>query len=620
MNGPFGNRFPYTNFHEMNLNWMIQIAKDFLDQYTNIQDTIDTGLADLQTKYETLEGLLDAWYTEHSEDIADQLAGALDDLNTWYTTHEGYLDQYVTDSITAFGTAADAKAAETIASIPDDYTTLSNTVTEHGLAIGAISNTPLTWTLNKNVDGVGNIVTNNYTALTNRIPVFPGDVITRRGDLRDGSNLLLLFYVSQFTGTTFVSRTQIEAIGDYVTVSANVDNIIISFGRITASGVTIQSSDIENYYGAGIYRRDVTYMEGFVFRGAMPDLGYTSLDQCVNTGFYTFRTADLANITDMPAGFPNTGGFIKVYRKEQGAIWQELSTNNYHAIRYNINTPWYPDEAAIYAEYIGSAGDDDSVEQIKIYTPRTTNKLTGITYYLGRCVDVDKNADIWRIIYCKRDVGGQVRQLTISGEWECALHLADRDDFSGGITHGDEIGTVTLAFVDGTIMQISDLKHRCNELKLVRVSQLYDPDDHATVIADHLVEYVFSLDGLKVNQTVKWKVNANATNCYLAMLPVAKAYSNYEYDNADCTITEYDQNDYSVSIPGATSVTQYNDTYDTFFETSVTTYPTGLTGGDKALIGDNNGRGYNKVYFPVCSSAAITPGTTWKSTTIYRNK
>lgn len=140
MNGPFGNRFPYTNFHEMNLDWMIQIAKDFLDQYTNIQNVIeqgltdltdktDTGLAALQEKYETLEGLLDSWYNEHSEDIAGQLADALEDLNTWYTTHEGYLDQYVTDSIGAFNTAAEAKAAETIASIPSDYTTLSNRVT-----------------------------------------------------------------------------------------------------------------------------------------------------------------------------------------------------------------------------------------------------------------------------------------------------------------------------------------------------------------------------------------------------------------------------------------------------------------------------------------------------------
>lgn len=128
MNGPFGNRFPYTNFHEMNLDWMIQIAKDFLDQYTNIQETIDTGLSDLQEKYDALEVLLQAWYDEHSQDIADQLADALADLNAWYTEHQGYLDQTLQDNIAAFNAAAEQKAQQTIESIPSDYTQLANEV------------------------------------------------------------------------------------------------------------------------------------------------------------------------------------------------------------------------------------------------------------------------------------------------------------------------------------------------------------------------------------------------------------------------------------------------------------------------------------------------------------
>lgn len=120
---------PYTNFHELNTDWIIKIAKDFLDQYTNIQQTITQGLEDLESKEQQLEALLDAWYTEHSDDIANQLADALRDLNAWYTEHQGYLDQTLQDNITAFGAAADAKAAETIATIPDDYSALSAQVT-----------------------------------------------------------------------------------------------------------------------------------------------------------------------------------------------------------------------------------------------------------------------------------------------------------------------------------------------------------------------------------------------------------------------------------------------------------------------------------------------------------
>lgn len=142
--------FPYTNFHELNLDWIIKIAKDFLDQYTNIQETISQGitnientistgtesleeltnseLAELQNKYDTLRNLLDAWYTTHSNDIADQLASALSDLNSWYTTHQNYLDQTLANNILAFNTACNTKAEETLESIPDDYTALSNHV------------------------------------------------------------------------------------------------------------------------------------------------------------------------------------------------------------------------------------------------------------------------------------------------------------------------------------------------------------------------------------------------------------------------------------------------------------------------------------------------------------
>lgn len=115
--GPFGNMFPYTNFHSMNLDWVIQVAKDFLDQYTTIQETITEGMEELTDKKDELEALLDAWYQEHSEDIANDLADALQDLN-----------DALTAKILEFDTAADAKGAEVIASIPANYTALSRAV------------------------------------------------------------------------------------------------------------------------------------------------------------------------------------------------------------------------------------------------------------------------------------------------------------------------------------------------------------------------------------------------------------------------------------------------------------------------------------------------------------
>ena len=115
--GAFGENFPYSNFHELNMDWIVKIAKDFLDQYTSIQETIDTGLESLNDKAVELEELLQAWYDTHSQDIATMLTEALLELNTQLTTN-----------MTLFDRHAEQKATETIATIPDDYTTLFNTV------------------------------------------------------------------------------------------------------------------------------------------------------------------------------------------------------------------------------------------------------------------------------------------------------------------------------------------------------------------------------------------------------------------------------------------------------------------------------------------------------------
>ena len=116
--GPFGNLFPYSDQHALNLDWIIQVAKDFLDQYTHIQDIISNGeesldqhttdgLAALAAEKDRLEGLLNAWYITHSEDIAGELASA----------------------ISSFQASAAQIGANVLESIPEDYSALSADVT-----------------------------------------------------------------------------------------------------------------------------------------------------------------------------------------------------------------------------------------------------------------------------------------------------------------------------------------------------------------------------------------------------------------------------------------------------------------------------------------------------------
>lgn len=110
-------KVPYTNLHDLNMDEIIQIIMDFKEKYTHIEELINqgiisineetqTGLQTLATKADELEALLQQWYTTHSQDIANELAQAIVDFNN----------------------AADQKTANSIASIPADYTTLANNV------------------------------------------------------------------------------------------------------------------------------------------------------------------------------------------------------------------------------------------------------------------------------------------------------------------------------------------------------------------------------------------------------------------------------------------------------------------------------------------------------------
>lgn len=140
------DNFPYTDMHQLNLDWIIKIAKDFLDQYTHIQELITNGiesidettennLQELNDKYTELEGLLNAWYTTHSNDIAAALAAA----------------------VQSFSTQAAAIGANVVESIPEEYTELSTSVTKHTQFFEAIGKNTLTWNdgVKINTSGVG---------------------------------------------------------------------------------------------------------------------------------------------------------------------------------------------------------------------------------------------------------------------------------------------------------------------------------------------------------------------------------------------------------------------------------------------------------------------------------
>lgn len=475
-----------------------------------------------------------------------------------------------------------------------------------------------TFTLKKNIDGNGNISTNSYTALSGKIYVSPGDVVVRTLQAKDSSNIPLLFYVSQFTAAdVFISRTALN-FGSSLVIGSTTDYIYISFGRASGSGVQITQDDVDNYFQAKLYRKAVSLREyeseGFLSRGTMQSLGYTNPNQCSQSGFYTFNSSYVASMTNLPNGWSG-GGCIITYNNK-GTVWQRLFSNAQSFTRYSLSGSWFNDASgAIYVTYLNEAGDDNSTEQVLVDI-KITRGMKRVRFALGHCVDNSINADVWRLMYIAiLNSAGTETKITRRGEFECAVHLLNRPDFSGGVVHGDEVDDSITFFTDGAPANVNAVGGLYERFVVVRNSTLYDPDDNTTPIAKHGVEYIFDSNGLKVKQSLKWLVAESLTNCYLAMLPIKKAYSGYRYDDTSFEVKQNTLSNYSFSIPNAKSVTEYGGNSKTTM--SIEEYPTGLTGGDKASITDNGGIDYNKVYFVVCTSGTSAVDELWKTTTNY---
>ena len=116
---PFSwDNFPYTNFHELNLDWFIKKFKEIFDEWESLYTTLtqwkedtDTDLA--QWKEDTLASMtnwendlldtLDRWKAATGEDIEEWEAGVISDLNDWKDT----FNAFISDSVTLVENLAD---------------------------------------------------------------------------------------------------------------------------------------------------------------------------------------------------------------------------------------------------------------------------------------------------------------------------------------------------------------------------------------------------------------------------------------------------------------------------------------------------------------------------------
>lgn len=178
MNGPFGNGFPYTNFHDLNLDWMIKEVKEFLDNKSSVLQEISDAKTDAVDTIATDKA-------DAVDTIAIDKAAALQAITNKKNTE-----------LEAFTSAAERVGNEVIASIPSDYTTLShNAIKVSTLIAGAYDS-------EEGIETIDSPVANNLyrLQLTSKPSWFPDTYPTN-------AQMLYLLDVSYaYSGTETVYR------------------------------------------------------------------------------------------------------------------------------------------------------------------------------------------------------------------------------------------------------------------------------------------------------------------------------------------------------------------------------------------------------------------------------
>ena len=286
------------------------------------------------------------------------------------------------------------------------------------------------------------------------------------------------------------------------------------------------------------------------------------------------------------------------------------------------------DTARTVYRYINAEGPDDSVGRLEIYTPSRTGY---IEWDFLHCVSEQKNANVWRMGYAYKTDKNFTKefQITVGGEWELAVHLPDRDDFSGGEIHGDEVMTNVLFLVDGDVVDVTESEsfRKFDELVIIESSNIYDPaeeselsDDEVTKvkIANHGSKHVFNSSGLTIHQTLEWVVDTDITRCYMAMHLPAKSVTDHAVLDSD--FVPFEITTYGNRYENVKSSIIYGDESGIVTEFEVGDYPTGYEDSGKFLLTDNGGNAYNKCYFIIATSGNVTEGTLWKTETRYKFK
>ena len=267
-------------------------------------------------------------------------------------------------------------------------------------------------------------------------------------------------------------------------------------------------------------------------------------------------------------------------------------------------------------KYEATPSFESGTEYLRLYLP---TERGFVNFNVIRSVKAEAFADIFRLgkaFACDGNLENEFPITPERAEWDMAIKIVNREDFIGGLIHGDETTLDISVTLDGKAIDFTAFTEPTpfKEMKITVDSVGYDPDDHKTKALLHKKEYTVTENGITSRQRVEFLGDFTLENSYLAMMPPCKDYTDTLFTDK----TPSPENAVSgIKISGVKSATVFGKESGISFTMAIPEYPT-LFGGDQFCLSDNGGRNYNKMYFPVTTCDKVKCRDVWNSVTEYK--
>lgn len=268
-----------------------------------------------------------------------------------------------------------------------------------------------------------------------------------------------------------------------------------------------------------------------------------------------------------------------------------------------------------YYKYEKTPSFESGTEYLRLFLPCGRGF---VNFNVIRSVKEDAFADIFRLgkAFAYDDNLENGYAITPErAEWDMAIKIVGREDFIGGLIHGDEVTLDISVALDGKVVDFTTLAEPTpfTEMKITVDSVGYDPIDHKTEALLHKKEYTVDKHGITSRQRIEFLNSYSLDSSYLAMMPPCKEFTDSYFTDVSPSPEKITG---EVRAEGIRCATVFGDRSGISFTMAVPEYPS-IENGGKFFISDNGGRNYNKMYFPVTTKTNVKSGDTWVSLTKY---